>query len=223
MKRVTHSTWASILGVLYLGLMTNLLAVVVNLPLVVLLITTDPTTSWPFLALTAPLAGPALAAAFATFRAHVEGEMSVVRTYFAAWRRLLRPALAIGAIGTALLVVLLVDVRMLADTALSVAVVPVLLLLTVLTVAATLVALVALAEVPDARLRDILRASLYLSVRRWHFSLVSLAVLAMQIALFTQSPAFALGLTAAPALYVAWANSRYLLRPVLGIPDAVAA
>ncbi len=203
--------------------MTNMLAALVNLPLVALLISTDPVASWPFLALAAPLAGPAFAAAFATFRAHGEGEFSVVRTFFAAWRRLFRTGLAIGGAAAALMTVLLVDVRMLADTALSTVVVPLLLLLTALTLATALVALVAVAEAPGARLRDILRASLYLAVRRWYLTLVSFAVLAMQVALFTQTPAFAIGLTAAPALYVAWANSRHILRPVLGTPDTAAA
>ncbi|MCT9821320.1 DUF624 domain-containing protein [Microbacterium sp. W1N] len=223
MKRVTHSTWASILGVLYLGLMVNMLVAAASLPLVVLLLTTDPMVSWPLLAVAAPVAGPAFAAAFATFRAHADGEPSVIGTYVAAWKRVFVKALAIAAAATAVLVVLLVDVRMLSDTALSVVIVPVLLVLSVATVATALVALVALSEVPGARLREILRASLYLAVRRWVFTLVSLVVIAMQVALFTQTPAFALGLTAAPALYVAWANARYILRPVLGTPEIATA
>src|SRR5690606_36298989 len=90
MRRVAHDTWASIVGVLYLGLMVNLLVLVTASPLVVLLITTDPMRSWPLLAVTAPLATPALTAAFGTFRAHGEGETEVVRTFLRVWRRTLR-------------------------------------------------------------------------------------------------------------------------------------
>ena len=77
------------------------------------------------------------------------------------------------------------------------------------------VALVALAEEPGARMRDIVKAALYLCVRRWYLTALSLAVLGVQFGLFTTMPAIAVGLTCAPALYVAWANSRYTLRPVL--------
>ena len=77
--------------------------------------------------------------------------------------------------------VLLVDVRMLADSAASVVIVPVLLLLAALTASTALLGAVALAEVPTARLRDVLRSSLYLGVRRWYFQLLTFAVLGVQI------------------------------------------
>ena len=42
MKRlVSHETWAAIIGMLYLGLIVNLLLVVACLPMVALLMTTD--------------------------------------------------------------------------------------------------------------------------------------------------------------------------------------
>ena len=222
MGRIAHDTWSSIIGVFYLGLMTNVLLALGCLPLLVLLVTTDPAYSWPLLAVAAPLCAPALAAAFATYRAHANGENSVIVTFAKAWRAVAWKALAIGLAATALVVILFVDVRMLADSALSVVAVPLLLVLAVVVVSTALVALVALSEAPQALLRDILKASLYLSVRRWYLSLISLAVFGVQAALFTGMPAFALGLTAAPALYVAWANSRYILRPVLDLGDVVA-
>ena len=215
MRRVAHDTWASIVGVLYLGLMVNLLVLVTASPLVVLLITTDPMRSWPLLAVTAPLATPALTAAFGTFRAHGEGETEVVRTFLQVWRRTLRGSLLLGAIVVGFAVVLLVDVRVLSDTAASVVIVPVLLLLVVLAAITGLLGTVALAEVPTARLRDVLRSSLYLGVRRWYFQALSLAVLGVQVGVFATMPAVAIGITAAPALYVVWANGRYCLRPVL--------
>ncbi|MDT0158221.1 DUF624 domain-containing protein [Microbacterium sp. ARD32] len=222
MKRVSHDTWASILGVLHLGLMVNLLVLVTASPLVVLLITTDPLRSWPLLALAAALALPALAAAFGTYRAHEQGENQVVRAFLRALRATWRKALALGGLAAGTAVVLLVDVRMLADTAASVLVVPVLLLLIALTASTALLAAVALAEAPAARLRDNLRSSLYLGARRWYVQLLSFAVLGVQAAVFTTMPAVAIGLTAAPALYVAWANARFVLRPVLAVADAPA-
>jgi uncharacterized membrane protein YesL len=220
MKRISHDTWATILGVVYLGLMGNLLVLVAAAPLVVLLITTDPALSWPLLALAAPLAAPALTGAFTAFREFGRGEPQVVRSFLRGWKATWRKGMLIGAAAAASVVVLLVDVRAVSALPASVVVVPVLALLTVIAVATGLVSLVALAEAPQARMRDILKAALYLSVRRWYLTALSFAVLGVQLALFTTMPAIAIGLTCAPALYIAWANSRYTLRPVLEDEEA---
>jgi len=219
MTRISHDTWATVLGVVYLGLMTNFLVLVAASPVVVLLITTDPGLSWPLLALAALLSAPALTGAFAAFREFGRGEPQVVRSFLRGWRATWRKGMLIGAAAAASVVVLLVDVRAVAALPASVVVVPVLALLTVIAVATALVALVALAEAPQARLRDIVKAALYLSVRRWYLTALSFAVLSVQFALFTTMPAIAIGLTCAPALYVAWANSRHTLRPVLDLDE----
>lgn len=219
MKRISHDTWATILGVVYLGLMANVLVLIAAAPLVVLLITTDPALSWPLLALAVPLSAPALTGAFTAFREFGRGEPQVVRSFLRGWKATWRKGMLIGAAAAASVVVLLVDVRAVAALPASVVVVPVLALLTVIAVATALVALVALAEAPQARLRDILKAALYLSVRRWYLTALSFAVLGVQTALFTTMPAIAIGLTCAPALYVAWANSRFTLRPVLDLEE----
>ncbi|WP_433584865.1 DUF624 domain-containing protein [Microbacterium hydrocarbonoxydans] len=220
MKRISHDTWATILGVVYLGLMVNFLVLIAAAPLVVLLITTDPALSWPLLALAAPLAAPAVTCAFTAFREFGHGEPQVVRSFLRGWKATWRKGMLIGAAAAASVVVLLVDVRAVSALPASVVVVPVLALLTVIAVATGLVSLVALAEAPQARMRDILKAALYLSVRRWYLTALSFAVLGVQLALFTTMPAIAIGLTCAPALYIAWANSRYTLRPVLEDEEA---
>ncbi|GLJ80796.1 DUF624 domain-containing protein [Microbacterium imperiale] len=219
MKRISHNTYATVFGVVYLGLMTNLLLLASCLPFVVLLVITDPALSWPMLAVVAPLCAPGITAAFATFRAHGDGDTQVVRTFVRTWKRSWRKAMLLGAVVVAALVVVLVDVRFFAPLQAGVAVVPLLAVLTVLVLAASLVAFAALAEERDAALRSIARAALFLSVRRWWLSLVSLAVIALQAGLFVTMPAVAIGLSAAPALYLAWANARYILRPVLGDPE----
>ncbi len=219
MKRISHDTWATILGVVYLGLMSNFLVLLAAAPLVVLLMTTDPALSWPLLALAVPVAAPALTGAFTAFREFGRGEPQVVRSFLRGWKATWRKGMLIGAAAAASVVVLLVDVRAVAALPASVVVVPVLALLTAIAVATALVALVAIAEAPQARVRDILKAALYLGVRRWYLSVLSFAVLGVQFALFTTMPAIAIGLTCAPALYVAWANSRYTLRPVLDLEE----
>ncbi|MBO0979715.1 DUF624 domain-containing protein [Microbacterium sp. SD291] len=222
MKRIPHDTWATILGVVYLGLMVNLFVLLAALPLVVLLVTTDPALSWPSLAVAAPLAAPALPAAFTAFREFGAGETHVIRSFLRGWRSIWRKAMLLGLAGTAVIVVVLVDVRAMADAAASAVIVPMLGIVAVLTAATALVSLVALAEAPQARIRDIAKAALYLSLRRWYLTAVSFLVLGVQVALFTTMPAIAVGLTCAPVLYVVWANSRYTLRPVLELEEALA-
>jgi len=77
---------------------------------------------------------------------------------------------------------------------------------------------VVLAERPTARLRDAGRASVYLAVRRWYFTGVSLVVLVLLVQVVAQKPALGLGILATPLLYVVWAGSRYSLRPALALP-----
>jgi uncharacterized membrane protein YesL len=221
-KRISHDTFGAVIGVAYLGLMTNLLLVVTASPLVVLLMTSDPAASWPLLAIAAPICAPALTAAFTVFRDHKRGGTAVVRSFLAAWRATWRKAMTLGAIVTAVIVVVLVDVRFFATGPMSVVVVPALAIVALVAAAVALVGLVAIAEEPSARLRVVLKASLYLAVRRWYLTVVSLILLALQFALFTTVPAIALGVSMAPALYLAWANSRYTLAPVLHTDEVTA-
>lgn len=220
---VSHDTWASLIGMIYLGLIVNLLLVVACLPVVALLVATDPIYSWPLLALAMPLAAPGVTAAFRAFREHGAGGLGPIRAFRAGLRDTWRRALVIGAAVTAVVVVLLVDVRMLSNTAAAVFTVPLLAVIALLTVAVGLAALVAIAEVPTARMRDVLRAALYLCLRRWYLTIGSLIVLGLQVAVFAAAPALGLGLTASAALYFAWTNARYTLRPVLDLDEPAAA
>ena len=215
MRRISHNTYATVFGVVYLGLITNVMLLVGCAPLVFLLITTDPARSWPLIAVAAPLCAPALCGAFTAFRAHGLGENRVIRAFWAGWRATAGRGVAVGAIAATVLLVVAVDVRFFSADSWAVVVVPVLGTLALLALAATPLALTALAEAPGTRMRQVLTASVVLALRRWYLSAATLLVLAGQVVLFTNSPALALGLTAAPALYVAWANARFSLRPVL--------
>jgi len=219
--RVSHHTYNQVFGTAYVALMTNFLLVIACLPFVIGLIATDPMKSWPILALVAPLCAPALCAAFVVFAAFsVDGTTAVVRTFVVAWRSVARRALTIGAAVTGALVVLGVDMRAVWESRLGAVAIPVLAILAVLVFATGMLALVAVAELPVARIRDLLRAALYLGVRRWYLTVFSLLVLGLLTALVAARPALGLGLGAAPLLYVVWANSRYALLPVLGPADA---
>lgn len=222
MPRASHETYVLVFQVVFLGLMTNVLLAVGCLPAVVLLMTTDPAQSWPALVVALSLAAPSIAAAFTVFGEHGRGGLGVIRAFLAGLRATWRKALITGAVAAVALVVLLGDVRALAATAAGPVVVPLLLLLAVLTLSTALIVLAGLTEVPVARLRDVLGAALVLGVRRWYLGAASLLVVGLQIALFTTSPALAIGITASAALYLVWANARFTLRPVLDTDEAPA-
>ena len=215
--RPKHETFNQVFDTAYLVLMTNLLLVIACLPFVAGLIVTDPTRSWPVLALVAPWCAPALAATFAVFAGFsADGTTTVVRTFAAAWRSLFRRAATIGALTVGALVVLGVDGRAVWPSPVGAVAVPVIVTLAVLVISTATLALVGVVERPEVRVRDILRAALYLAVRRWYLTAVSLSVLALLAMLVAARPALGLGLGAAPLLYVVWANSRYTLSPALG-------
>lgn len=215
-RLVTQEMFESVLGTVYAGLVTNVLLVLTCLPLVALLVSTDPSTSWPALVLLAPTMAPAFVAAAAVFaELSSDGTTTAIRTFAGAYRRHWRRAIAVGTLATAALVVLAVDVVAVWGMRVGAVAIPVLVTLGVLAAATTAVALVAVVELPGTTLRDLLRLSLYAAVRRWYLSAFSLVVLATLGSLLAARPAVALGLAAAPLLYVVWGGGRYALRAVL--------
>lgn len=214
--RLRPEVFTAITGMVYAALLSNLLLVIGCAPLVLGLVVTDPARSWPLLALVAPLCGPALVGVFAVMAAFGgSGRGGVLRTFGSAWRAAFRRATAVCALATLALVVLGVDIAWAWGRSIGAVAIPVLAVLMVLVVATTVLTLVVLAERPTVRLRDALRASLYLGVRRWYLTGVSLVVLVLLVQVVAQKPALGLGLVATPLLYLVWAGSRYSLRPAL--------
>ena len=202
---------------LYAALLSNLLLVFGCAPLVLGLLVTDPARTWPLLALVAPLCAPALVGVFAVMAsAGRGGPTSVLTTFARAWRASLGRGVAVGGMAVLAVVVLGVDIAWAWGRTIGAAAIPVLATLIVLVVSSAMLALVVLAERPDVRLRDLTRASLYLAVRRWYLTAVSLAVLVLLVQVIAVRPAIGLGLVASPLLYVVWAGSRYSLRPAMG-------
>jgi hypothetical protein len=214
--RSRQNTIPAIFDGVYVALVTNLLLVAGCWPLVVLLFTTEAVRAWPMYALVAPTCAPGICAVFAVMSAYSAGDTGgVLRTFGRAWRASARPALLWAAAATTALVVLGVDAYALWGHRAGALALPVLAMLTVLTAATALLGLVTITERPGARLRDVARACLYLAVRRWYLTAASLLVLALLAQLVTARPAIALGVAAAPLLYVVWANSRFTLLPAL--------
>jgi hypothetical protein len=220
--RLRHDTIAAVFDAVYVALVSNMLLVLGGLPLVLLAFTTDPARSWPLYALAAPLCAPGLCGVFAVMSAYSTGRGNEpLRTFARTWRATARPAMLWAAAATAALVVLGVDARAAWGHRAGALTLPILAMLAVLTIATGLLGLVTIAERPAARLRDVARACLYLSVRRWYVTAASLLVLALLAQFVAARPAFGLGLAAAPLLYVVWVNTRFTLRPALDPPLAV--
>jgi uncharacterized membrane protein YesL len=210
--RIRHETFGLIFGVVSLGLFTNALLVLSCLPVVAVLLTTDPARSWPLLALLAPGCAPAICSAFAVLGTYgQEREVAVSRTFFRVWRASARRAVPAGAVASATLVVLAVDARAAWGRPIGALVLPPLVTAMVLVPAVLMLVLVVLAERPSARLRDVARVCLFLAVRRWYLTALSLLALVVFEGFLAHRPALALGLVAAPLLYVVWANGRYTL------------
>lgn len=214
--RIRHETYASVFNTVYVGLMTNLLVIVGFAPALAVVLLTDPGRTWPLLALLAPVCAPALVAVFAVLRAFAQdGSTAVFTTFGRAWWAAWRRAAALGALASAALVVLGVDLVWAARQPAGALAMPVLVVLAALVVATCVLVLVALAERPTVRLRDAVKVCGYLAVRRWYLTLATLVVLAVAELLLALSPLAALGIASAPVLYLVWANSRFTLRPAL--------
>ncbi|MFE2757546.1 hypothetical protein ACFXGA_36655 [Actinosynnema sp. NPDC059335] len=212
---MTHETYDRIFTTAYALLATGVLVVLAAAPFLAVLLFTPVTTSWPLLVPTAPVLGPAVAAAHAVFAATArDGGAPVVRGFGRAWRRHARRSSAVAAAAAAVLVVLVVDVHAAWGSPVGAVAIPVLVVLVALTAATALVALTAVVEHPDVPVRRLAKACLFLAVRRAHFTAVSLAALWVLAAAVAALPVPALALLTGPALYVVWVGSRATLRPL---------
>lgn len=213
---LSADTWETIFGLTYLVFGTNALLTLTSLPLIVLLLTTDPVHSWPLLALAAVAATPALAGAFGAFRSFtLDSGTGLIRAFFSTWRAQLRRSLALGTIAVGAAIIAGVDYAAAQHLRFGIVIVPLVTVFALLANVAALLGLVASVERPDSRLRDALKVGLYFGVRRWYLTLVSGIALVSLGAIFLYHPALGLGLAAAPLLYAVWGNSRFALRPVL--------
>jgi uncharacterized membrane protein YesL len=217
--RIPRGGFGQLFTVVYEAMVTNLLLVVGCLPVVAIGLSAGPRRGWLALALTAPLCAPAVTGAFAVFATvGDDGPGSPWRTFTTTWRRSFRTAAGLGVAGTLPLVVLGVDVAQVWGSRVGAVLIPVFVTLALMAVATVVTSLVLLAERPQARLRDLLWAGLFLSVRRWYLTAVSLGVLALLFTFATVRPVLALGMAAAPLLYVVWGNCRLVVRPALSVP-----
>lgn len=190
-----------------------------NAPLVFFLYAVvDPVTSWPFFLALSVTVLPSLGGAFAAFDA-LRGEETVSRPFAAflsGYRTVFRRAGLAGLAAVVVLAVLAVDLALVAGLSAGAVLIPVL----ALGIAAVLVIAVNVAAgavlLPAARLRDLLKAALYISVRRWYLSLAALALLGIVAGAALMQPVLGIALVPAPLLFIVWSNASYAYASVLG-------
>ena len=219
---------AAIFGVVYLGADDQPAAGGRLPPAVVLLVTTDPVYSWPLLALAAPLCAPgARGGLHGVPRARDGGLERRSATFVRGLARTPGGGRSSSARRDRAVVVGAARRRALLSASSRSASFAVPVSHSVSSPSAVASACSASSRSPSARrarLRDVLRASLFLGVRRWYLTAVSLVVLvAAGRRRSPPLPAIGLGFTAAPALYLVWANSRFTLRPCSTLDEVDAA
>jgi uncharacterized membrane protein YesL len=210
-------TFGSIFGFIYTFLAGNVLLAVANAPLVLCLaLVADPAAAWPFfLALSVTIA-PSLAGIFAAFQSLNDdgGAVKPVVAFLRGYKRSFGKAALLGVGAVAMLMFLGVDLVLVQTIPGAVLLVPLIVVVAAVSVSLTVTAIAGVVLLPDARLKSILKASLYL-VQRWYLSVAMLILLGIIVSAAVMQPVLGVALAPAPLLFVIWSNASYAFHAVL--------
>ncbi|MGA8788761.1 MAG: DUF624 domain-containing protein [Paenarthrobacter sp.] len=215
-------TFGSIFGFIYTFLAGNALLAVANAPLVLSLsLVADPASAWPFfLALSVTIA-PSLAGIFAAFKALNDdgGAVKPVAAFLRGYKRSFAKAALLGVGAVALLLFLGVDLAVIQNNASTLPgaalLVPLIVVAAAVTVSLAVTAIAGVVLLPEAKLKSILKASLYLVAQRWYLSLAMLILLGIIVSAAVMQPVLGIALAPAPLLFVIWSNASYAFQAVL--------
>lgn len=214
--RLRQESMESMFGYAYAILMTDLLLVLANLPLAALLFAArDALQAWPTTLLASLTLAPSLAGAFEVLRRLRSEEPA--RPFAAFWHGYRRRGAAAGLIGLAAGAVVgfvLYDGAILTGTLWAPLAAPALALAAAWALATCSTAVAGLVLYPRASTRAILKAAIYLSVRRWYFSVFALALMGIAAAAVIVQPVLG-ALVPALLLYVVFANADFAFRRAL--------
>ena len=203
-------------GMVYVMLMTNVLLVVTGLPVWVFGLMLDLRKTWLWVAIFAILLAPGLAGAYSVFKAYsLDASVTAIRTFFRGWWGSLRRVLPVGVLFQVLFFVLGVDLYVMTLWGYGSLALPMVIVIGALAGVTAMVSWVGLLDRPDLSRWAVMKASLYLAVRKGGWSLLSLVVLGVEASIIWVKPAVGLGLLLGPALYVVWGNSRRTLTEIL--------
>ncbi|MFI2564220.1 hypothetical protein [Paenarthrobacter sp. NPDC018779] len=215
-------TFGSIFGFVYTFLAGNALLAVANAPLVLCLsLVADPAAAWPFfLALSVTIA-PSLAGIFAAFRSLNDdgGAVTPVAAFLSGYKRSFTRTAPLGVGAVALLLFLGVDLVAIQSLPGAALLLPLIVVAAAVTVSLAVTAIAGVVLLPQARLKSILKASLYLVVQRWYLSLAMLVLLGIIVSAAVLQPVLGIALAPAPLLFVIWSNASYAFHAVLRTPS----
>ncbi|WP_254779806.1 hypothetical protein [Arthrobacter sp. cf158] len=218
-------TFGSIFGFIYTFLAGNVLLAAANAPLVLSLsLVADPAAAWPFfLALSVTIA-PSLAGIFAAFKALNDdgGAVKPVAAFLRGYKRSFAKAALLGVGAVAMLMFLGVDLAVIQNNSASLPgaalLVPLIVVAAAVTVTLSVTAIAGVVLLPEARLKSILKAALYLAVQRWYLSLAMLVLLGIIVSAAVMQPVLGIALAPAPLLFVIWSNASYAFHAALRSP-----
>ena len=210
-------TFGSIFGFIYTFLAGNVLLAVANAPLVLCLaLVADPAAAWPFfLALSVTIA-PSLAGIFTAFKALNDdgGAVMPVAAFLRGYKRSFTRSAPLGLGAVALLLFLGVDLAIIQSMPAAV-LVPLIVVVAAVTVSLAVTAIAGVVLLPEAKLKSILKASLFLVIQRWYLSLAMLVLLGIIVSAAVLQPILGIALAPAPLLFVIWSNASYAFHAVL--------
>ncbi|MFE4835421.1 DUF624 domain-containing protein [Arthrobacter sp. NPDC056691] len=205
-------TFGTVFGFVYTFLAGNVLLAVANAPLVLCLaLVADPAAAWPFFLALSVTVAPSLAGIFEAFRSLNDdgGAVTPVAAFLLGYRRSFKRAASLGLGAVAVLLFLGVDLAIVQAMPAAAVLVPVIVVAAAVTVSLAVTAIAGVVLLPDAGLKGILRASLYLSLQRWYLSLAMLMLLGIIASAAVLQPVLGVALAPAPLLFVVWSNAAY--------------
>ena len=215
MARVSHESVSGIFTFVYGFLAINVLLALSNAPLVFFMaVVGNPAASWPFFLLLSVTVPPSLAGAFSVFAAIKEAngkDAQPFKTFAAGYGRCFRKTGPTALAAVAVVGVLLVDLTMVLPTSFGALMAPLLVVLVALVTISSVAVSAGAVLVPAARLVDLVKAALFLSVKRWYLSLATLVLLALIVALTLVQPILGAALAPAPLLFIIWSNTSYAI------------
>jgi len=212
-------TFGMIFGFIYAFLAVNVLLAAANAPLLLgLSLVADPVAAWPFFLVLSVTVAPSLAAAFSAFQSLKEAEGPAVRpvaAFLLGYRHSFRRAAPAGLAAVAGIGFLGVDLAIVQVMRAAAVLVPLIALVLIAVVCVAVTVLAGIVLLPQASTRAILKASLYLAVRRWYLSLAALVLLGIIAAAVLVQPVIGVALAPAPLLFVLWSNASFAFQAAL--------
>jgi uncharacterized membrane protein YesL len=209
--RVRQETFETIFGYVYTALMVNVALILANLPLAVMVFAVpDPLASWPFFMLLSLTLAPSLAGAFGAFKAMREdGPPRPVLAYCRSYRRNAGRSFIVGAATAVIVSAMLFNLALFGANPYAPLFAPSLVMVgaAVLAVAVTAIAGFALYERVSAL--AIVKASIYLAIKRWYFSVMGLVLTGLVAAAVLVQPVLGAFLVPSVLLFAVWSNAHF--------------